>query len=103
MKISRKLNVIAVVTAIGILAGSCTTIHRCPRHHPHRHPHRHHYAVVVQNEVGITQDDAFVMEYEAMAYHGGDGMLEVEKAFAKLDDADQAYLLEIYQEDIFMN
>lgn len=32
-----------------------------------------------------------------------DGFLEVEQAFANLNQEDQAYMLEVYQEDIFMS
>ena len=31
------------------------------------------------------------------------GMQEVDKAFAQLSSADQAYLLSVYQEDVFLN
>ena len=31
------------------------------------------------------------------------GIQEVDKAFAQLSSADQAYLLSVYQEDVFLN
>lgn len=34
-----KLKITVATMAVGaaFLFGACTTIHRCPRHHPHRH------------------------------------------------------------------
>ena len=60
----------------------------------------HNIATVAASVAAIV---AFAFYIAAPSSHNAYTMDNVEQAFSKLSDTDQDYIIEIYQEDIFIN
>ncbi len=58
----------------------------------------------VGKRMPYSTPEGFFKEMEAnILAQVNNGIQEVDKAFAQLSSADQAYLLSVYQEDVFLN
>lgn len=64
----------------------------------------HHRLRIVAGALAVAASVALVLVLRPHVFgEPADGLAKVEQAFADLCREDQAYLLDVYQEDIFMN
>lgn len=70
--------------------------------HPARKQRSHLHMAI--GAMAIAASMALLLVINLQPHTGdADGLLKVEQAFANLCNEDQAYMLEIYQDDIFIN
>lgn len=59
---------------------------------------------IIAGALAVAASITLLLVFNPFSHSGHtDGFAEIEQAFAQLSAEDQAYMLEVYQEDLFMN